>query len=541
MRLARLVFHELGRTAMQPRTYWVRTLYAAALATTVALAWAWREQQIAHWFQRELLGARLFAVVVWTQLALTVVAAVLSLSGSITAERRAATLPLLLSSPLSSLEIVLLKFLGGILPNALLLLVGLPVLVVVTAFGGVAADQIFGAYALTVAILAVAGSGALLFSTVAGNVTGAILGSLVWMALFVCTPPLVFPSVLGLSGRGDLPSLALHEVVHSITAGTAGGLDPPLMMQFATAGLFTLAALLRAAILLRREPRVAVSASSSEAGSLLWQRAGRASAAAGAPRRLDPLMIMARTCVRWRWLTWAWWSGWIANAAAFALLGAVRPTTHWQTLPILMVEYVLPLVLLAGQAHILLLGASVLVRERSGRLMEVLRSSPLEGRAFWEGKLRVILYRHLRFAAPVWICVAGVIAGGALPGWTGALAGLLFLTDALWLAFLSGVAGFLLRRETWAALATCGVVIGADCLLYGMLILLHQETDLSHMALAFPPYRLREVWAAGLMGELPSYARLRILLAGAAMHLAFAAILVRAVPPFADRLMGRER
>jgi len=156
---------ELARSGRRDRSHWLRALYISLLATAVALAWVARNPAGMDWTEQEAMGRYLFRIFSWAQFALLNLAAPLTLAGAISEEKSRKTLPVLLSTGLSSLSISIGKLLGGLLPVMLLLLAGMPILFLLLSFGGLSLLELGTVSAFTLACACLGGACALLGST----------------------------------------------------------------------------------------------------------------------------------------------------------------------------------------------------------------------------------------------------------------------------------------------------------------------------------------------------------------------------------------
>jgi ABC-type transport system involved in multi-copper enzyme maturation permease subunit len=94
----------------------------------------------------------LTAAVLWVQASLLTLLAPGMTSSAFSEERRKRTLDVLLTSPIRPWQIVLGKLLSGVAALGVISLCALPVLLAVRVFGGVEAEYIFGAFALSLSL-----------------------------------------------------------------------------------------------------------------------------------------------------------------------------------------------------------------------------------------------------------------------------------------------------------------------------------------------------------------------------------------------------
>src|SRR5947207_647895 len=103
-------------------------------------------------------GAFLFTVIAYGQVILVCLLAPLFMAGAIAQEQAGQTFDILLTTPLSSLQIVLGNLIGRLFFVLALLTSGLPLFAVVLIFGGVPVGSVFAAFALAALVALVVGS-----------------------------------------------------------------------------------------------------------------------------------------------------------------------------------------------------------------------------------------------------------------------------------------------------------------------------------------------------------------------------------------------
>ncbi|MBP8304120.1 MAG: ABC transporter permease [Phycisphaerae bacterium] len=188
---------ELRVSSRRRRSYVVRTAYLALLTLFVALVWAdvaeWTGPGIAFsaWMAR--VGRWFTLLTVWFQfVACQVVAAVLC-STAISEEVQHRTLGVLMTTPVSSLQIVLGKLLSRLFQTWILIGLSLPLLALVRVYGGIPWGFLIGGLALTASAAMFAGSVSLFLSIVCGRAYAVILWSVLGLiALWGLVPFLTF-------------------------------------------------------------------------------------------------------------------------------------------------------------------------------------------------------------------------------------------------------------------------------------------------------------------------------------------------------------
>ncbi len=183
-----LFWFELRAIARRNRTYYLRVMVAGTLsglfllfhhflesidlARRISLAVDFRD------FFITIAGAEGLLVLLWTPA---------SVAGTIAGLRKRKALPALLASPLSSAEIVLGTLTARLVPIVTTLLVGLPILCLLTLMGGVGPGQVVALILALIASAVWVGGIAILCSTAAPGPREAIVASygitLLWLLL----------------------------------------------------------------------------------------------------------------------------------------------------------------------------------------------------------------------------------------------------------------------------------------------------------------------------------------------------------------------
>ena len=156
----------LGRRRMP---YWVRSLYTLMLASIVALVFfmIWEAEGGYGFGQQSMLEvlapAMLSTVAVVQMVALGLIAPVLT-AGAISDEKRQRTLSTLLTTPLTSRDIILGKLGARTVQLVILALVPMPLLLALRVFGGVEAEAIVASMALGLCVGLLGACLAIMFS-----------------------------------------------------------------------------------------------------------------------------------------------------------------------------------------------------------------------------------------------------------------------------------------------------------------------------------------------------------------------------------------
>lgn len=134
-------------------------------------------------------SAYVFAATVAVQVMLLAMIAAASVAASIAEEREKDTLPLLLLTRLTRLELVGTKFAGRLMPALLANLIGLPLIVFAAWFAGLPALVVVEVLAMIASTAAAAGGLGILASSRRERVQPAVLGAIGWTILWLVGLP----------------------------------------------------------------------------------------------------------------------------------------------------------------------------------------------------------------------------------------------------------------------------------------------------------------------------------------------------------------
>src|SRR3989304_3579818 len=148
-----LLDKELRVSSRRKRNYVLRFVYVALLTAFVAMAWrSMVVGQVSTTFQKSrmaLAGKTIVSTIVAFQFAAAQLLAVIMLSTSISDEIYDRTLGLLMTTPVSSFQIVIGKLSSKLLQLMLLLAISMPLLAVMRVFGGVPWNYIVSSLCIT--------------------------------------------------------------------------------------------------------------------------------------------------------------------------------------------------------------------------------------------------------------------------------------------------------------------------------------------------------------------------------------------------------
>lgn len=159
---------ELRVSSRRRRNYWLRSVYVLLLTVFVTVVWMsivdYRGTAAFQQSRMAAAGKQIVTTIVIFQFVATQVLAVIMLSTAISDEVYHRTLGLLMTTPISSLQIVMGKVLSKLLQLLLLLAITLPVLAIVRVFGGVSLGYLLSSFCITFTAVLLAGALSLAFS-----------------------------------------------------------------------------------------------------------------------------------------------------------------------------------------------------------------------------------------------------------------------------------------------------------------------------------------------------------------------------------------
>jgi ABC-type transport system involved in multi-copper enzyme maturation permease subunit len=293
---------ELRVSSRRQRNYILRSAYVVLLAVFVAVVWA---EQAAHlkatvfrssnlfWASRmSEAGKRIVMTIVWFQFCATQFIAIVMLSTSINDEVYGGTLNTLMTTPITSFQIVMGKLLSKLFQLILLVAISLPLLAIVRIFGGVPWDYVISSLCITLTAVILAGSVSLFFSIVSRKayvvIILTVLALSILFGLFWFLPIRVF----GLSPPGRQASASITALFHlnpyMLQAWSTDVMLNPRMGGRMSVSLFShcgimlvaTAAVLLACVCLVRKIALAQTSVGAALLSRLWRRrAGSAKSA----------------------------------------------------------------------------------------------------------------------------------------------------------------------------------------------------------------------------------------------------------------------
>ena len=161
-----LIVRTVHGASRRKRHLWVRMTYLAVLIALVLIGLLTENGLSTNisLSQMAKAGMKVFAFVSYAQVALTCLLAPIFMAGTIAQEQAGKTYDILLTTPLSNLQIVVGSLLGRLFFVLALIASGLPLFAVLLIFGGVAVSSVFVAFAVAALVALGVGSVAVTLS-----------------------------------------------------------------------------------------------------------------------------------------------------------------------------------------------------------------------------------------------------------------------------------------------------------------------------------------------------------------------------------------
>jgi ABC-type transport system involved in multi-copper enzyme maturation permease subunit len=190
---------ELRVASRRRRNYVLRFAYVVCLAAFMVLVWLstvrFSGNAVRQRAQMAEAGKQIVSTTVLFQFVATQILAVIMLSTAISDEIYHRTLGLLMTTSISSLQIVMGKLLSKLLQLILLVAITLPILAIVRVFGGVPWMYLLSSLCITLSAAIFAGSLSLLFSIAGSRAYGVIIRTAFVLACIYLILPTVFDPV----------------------------------------------------------------------------------------------------------------------------------------------------------------------------------------------------------------------------------------------------------------------------------------------------------------------------------------------------------
>ena len=188
---------ELRVSSRRRRHYVVRSIYIGLLAVMMIFVWmdSFRADRMSAYQSGKMAetGRIITMLVTWSQFLLCQIVAGVMLSTAISDEIYNKTLGVLMTTPITGLQIVAGKLLSKLLQCLLLVGVSLPALAMVRVFGGISWAYVLSSVCITLSMSVWVGSLSLFFSISQRKAYVVIIKTVLTLAaLFALTPFLVF-------------------------------------------------------------------------------------------------------------------------------------------------------------------------------------------------------------------------------------------------------------------------------------------------------------------------------------------------------------
>ncbi len=481
------------------RHFWVRTGYLGVLSAVVVIGLLFGGGVGGEISLNELAkaGSTVFIMVSWGQVILICLLAPLFMAGAIAQERSGETYNILLTTPLTNLQIVLGSLIGRLFFVLALLFSGLPLFSVLLIFGGVPIRSVFVAFAVAALVAVSVGSVAVTLSVMRAGGRKAVFVFVISIAAYLVAGYAVDVTLLrqfapvpgGTTWLTPLhPLLVLQASISTATyrppspeqlGGYAAPLRFYLSRPFAAfsvlSGLLSVVLVLWSALVLRQ----------IGAGESRWRgwvrNLFRVAGVGGVERRRPPREVWANP-VAWReahtrgngaggvLARWAFLGLGLGLAAVLLLLyhldmlpslggpgSGAAGAFHTALLTLLLVELAV-IVMVA-----IYMSAGSVSREREDGTLDLMLTTPITPRFYIWGKLRgLVSFLGLMLATPVLtlVMVAAYTLIGVLRDWPQAMP--TFYVGA------SQVSAPLLLIETPVLLVLMLVPFVALCVMVGM-------------------------------------------------------------------------
>jgi len=226
---------ELRVCSRRKRYYALRSLYLAMMGILVLTAWlaknsslGWQSSVYSLSRMAEV-GRAVIISVVWFQFIVSQIAAVLFFSNAICDEMNRGTLNVLMTTPITTLQIVIGKLLSKLILLVLVLTLSLSTLSIVYVFGGVHWEYIISSFAVTLTAVIFTGTLTLFFSGRVKRPHTVILIVMTFISIYYAMGPSLIEVLSSTSNKGVWllmanPMAAMYEIsVPRVTGAIATG------------------------------------------------------------------------------------------------------------------------------------------------------------------------------------------------------------------------------------------------------------------------------------------------------------------------------
>lgn len=217
---------ELRVSSRRKRNYFLRFAYLVLLTALILVAWKTTARgpnsAVYQLSRMPEAGKAVITLIIWFQFVAIQFLAVVMLSSAISEEIHRRTLGVLMTTPISSLQIVLGKLLSKLLQLVLLLAISMPLLAIVRVFGGVPWDYVLASLCVTLTAAIFAGSVSLALSTHTRQ-THQVVARTVLIGFLLYAGPLIVVQLV-----------QLRYQVRLVSQATLSHTNPFLIMRNAT-------------------------------------------------------------------------------------------------------------------------------------------------------------------------------------------------------------------------------------------------------------------------------------------------------------------
>ena len=504
---------ELRVSSRRRRNFWLRSIYVLLMAIFIVVVWVsvveYHQNAALQQARMAVAGKRIVMTTVLFQFVATQVLAVIMLSTAVSDEVYHRTLGLLMTTPITGLQIVLGKVLSKLLQLLLLLGITLPVLAIVRVFGGVSWEYLLSSFCITLTAVLLAAVTSLTASIGNRRAYAVIVRSVFVLGCFYFALPAVVAALfrvvqipgLGLLGGtrsavsrwgfGALlylnPFYAIGETTQRmLSPGQRSGFNWPLHC----AVLLGLSLIILAwAVKVVR--RVALRQATGQIDLSLRprkRRRKRRGVAVAEPEAFGPVKRVVGPPVIWKELRAPFVQGVNSRNSYIGLLMAVvaQLVTYWIAAREGMLDdsfvhfcYVLLFVFM-GVMFSVVFSATRVTAERESQTWPILLATPLRDRDILLGKAVSAFRRTL----PLWGLLAGHMLLFVLLGYIHPITIVHILMIVAWLTCFITAAGlyFSLRfvRTTSAVVASFTLIVGlwvVAPILFGMVRAMGNRVD----------------------------------------------------------------
>ena len=193
---------ELRISSRRKRTYVIKSLYVLITAIVIGFIGSFIYSEIDsasynanYTMNMAEVGRYLTVIMTWSQFIALQILALIMLSNSISDEVNKRTLGVLMTTPITSLQIVAGKMLSKLYLIFLLLLISLPVLIIIRTFGGISWQYITTTTIITFSIVLFTGSLSLFLSILTKKTYLVIIYTIIIYGIFFLLLPIIFFSI----------------------------------------------------------------------------------------------------------------------------------------------------------------------------------------------------------------------------------------------------------------------------------------------------------------------------------------------------------